>query len=128
MSTPKYFQATPVIGFETDHADHCYTLDVHQAEMQENGEAERILYRAAPEPTTHFFYCHHYGEPYETSEGGCGKVCDHYTPRNGRSGRCRHHGHCYTADHERTKLLRSSTTTRSPEPCAADPDHTSKDV
>jgi hypothetical protein len=110
MSKALYFRATPSPGFPCDHEETCTTLAVHRQAMQDNGETERLLYRAVPDRSNQYFWCHQLQEVGTKEDGGCGLQCKHYAPRNGRSGRCRHHGHCYTADHERSKILRCTPT------------------
>lgn len=106
MSRALYFLATPTPGYPADHAETCHTLDSHRAAMVENGEEERILYRAVPDPSTAYFWCHAFHAPCSKDLSTCGQECPLYAPRNGSNGRCRHHGHCYTADPQRTKVLR----------------------
>jgi len=38
-----------------------------------------------------FFWCRFYEEPMDKTEGGCGKNCEGYKPRNGFNGCCRHY-------------------------------------
>lgn len=104
MSNAKlYFRASPQAGFPLNHDEMAYTLAQHRAEL-EPGET-RTLYRARPVPTTHFFWCRHHQEAGATEDGGCGRECPAYAPRNGRNGRCRHHGPCYEADPEETLTI-----------------------
>lgn len=42
---------------------------------------------------TGYFYCSEYDEVGEV--GNCGKRCDEYEPRNGKSGICKHHRPVY---------------------------------
>ncbi len=42
-----------------------------------------------------YFFCKHFGSVGEVGQG-CGKSCEAYKPRNGKSGRCIHSGYCYT--------------------------------
>lgn len=42
-----------------------------------------------------FFYCQEHGEVGMTGDMNCGSFCKEYRPRNGKSGRCKHHRNCY---------------------------------
>ena len=80
--------------FASKDAEFCHELDHHLDELRMDGGGEHTLYLARPIPTKDFFWCHAHQECGESRQG-CGRECDHYAPRNGKSGRCRHHGHCY---------------------------------
>lgn len=85
--------------FANHEAEHCHTVEEHKDQMRENGETTRTLYRARPLPTTHFFWCKQHQECGESGpNNGCGTSCSDYEPRNGKSGRCRHHANCYEPD------------------------------
>jgi hypothetical protein len=75
--------------------ESCYKLDYHIDYMLENGISEINLYLAKRETNAPFFFCKHFGEVGEKSEGGCGKLCNGYDPRNGNSGVCKHYGYTY---------------------------------
>lgn len=97
MSKPKYFASRD--------AEECYTLDVHEDNLRADGGGERTLFLAKPVPTSQgYFWCHAHHEAYENE--GCGVQCGDYQPRNGKNGRCRHHGHCYEAT-EKTKVIKA---------------------
>ncbi len=75
--------------------DTCYKLKSQIDYMIEHGLTTMDLYLAERVTDTDYFYCRHFGEVGEKSEGGCGKICDAYKSRNGRSGVCRHYGYTY---------------------------------
>lgn len=50
--------------------------------------AEIELYEAVPGKESGFFWCRDVGLPGE--DGDCGKLCDGYAPKNGKTGMCRH--------------------------------------
>lgn len=87
MSNPFYFDSLD--------AEMCYPLSHHKDNMRFDGVTEKVLYRAKPMPLSDGFWCKEYDEVGEDSKDCCGLQCDGYAPRNGKSGRCRHHRHCY---------------------------------
>lgn len=76
--------------FRSEDSENCYTLDHHLAEAREEGLSEIELFKAIPDIVDGFFYCRAVGECSE--EGHCGKECEDYAPKNGKSGMCRHKG------------------------------------
>jgi len=75
----------------------CHTKNDILEEMWDRGLNELIVYEAIRELHTPYFFCKHYNEIGLTIEGeiGCGKECEGYKPRNGKSGCCQHRGFCY---------------------------------
>ena len=72
----------------------CYPIDYYK-ELIINGEYKEIeLTEAKIEYGTGYFFCTEYLEHGEVGEG-CGKVCEHYSPRNGKNGRCRYSNNVY---------------------------------
>lgn len=53
------------------------------------------LYEAIPSDIEDFFFCRDTAEVSEI--GSCGRFCEGYAPRNGKSGICKHKGRLYTA-------------------------------
>lgn len=66
-------------------------------EMKERGLCEIEVYEAKRELGTTYFFCKAVGLVSEHGDGfdDCGKSCDLYEPRNGKSGCCKHRGFCY---------------------------------
>lgn len=82
--------------FRSDDSDgNCYTIKQIKEDMKEQGISELKVFEAIREVGGDYFYCKKYYEIGDKSEGGCGKICDEYKPRNGKSGRCIHHSHTY---------------------------------
>lgn len=75
--------------------ENCYPLSYFKQEMKDNGLSKMTVFEAKADKSNDYFYCKEYNEVGEKSEGGCGKVCDKYKPRNGKNGRCAHSGYCY---------------------------------
>jgi hypothetical protein len=70
------------------HEDLCYSLDFHKEYMKENGLKELKLWPAKIVISS-YFYCQHFEAIGE--KGTCGKQCNAYQPRNGKSGICKHY-------------------------------------
>lgn len=67
----------------------CYMLQKHIQDMDDAMIDVLHLHEAKPVYNTDYFYCSHYQEIGDKAQGTCGKMCDHYAPRNGKSGRCK---------------------------------------
>jgi len=80
--------------FREDDAS-CWKLDAHVDYMLFNGITEMDLYLAERETKAPYFFCRHFGEVGEKSEGGCGNLCKAYIARNGKGGCCKHYGYTY---------------------------------
>lgn len=80
--------------FKIEDDEHCFPLDYH-IETAEPEEKEIILYEAKMEVGEPYFWCSVHDLVGEVGEG-CGKECEHYKPRNGKSGRCRFSKNCYS--------------------------------
>jgi len=80
--------------FRQDDAS-CFKLDAHIDYMLLNGINEMDLFFAERETNAPYFFCKHFGEVGEKSEGGCGSLCKGYEAKNGKSGACKHYGYTY---------------------------------
>ena len=88
--------------FRNEDCERCYTLDYHMEQARADGLTEIELFTAIPEKVKGIIWCKAVDE---CGEGGCcGKQCEHYDPRNGKSGICKHQGKLYTPD-EKVKFL-----------------------
>lgn len=74
----------------------CFTKDYFLEKMKERGLKELELTEAIIDIGGEFFFCKAIGEVGEKSEGGCGKECKLYEPRNGKSGICKEWRHSRT--------------------------------
>ena len=90
--------------FQKD-SERCYNLKYHYNYMKENNIKEMQVFLAKKEVNSPYFFCLHYYETGEKMEGGCGKVCDFYEPRNKKSGICKHTGYTYERT-DKVKLLK----------------------
>lgn len=83
-------------SIEEDDGEFCYTLEHWKEYADEDGETKLTLYAAVREVGADGFYCRAHGECYLKDDGGCGKFCNEYEPRNGKNGICKHYRNTYT--------------------------------
>lgn len=79
--------------FRTEDDERCYPLDYHLTDAKDEGLTEIELFESIPIRVDGMFWCKavdEYGE-----DGICGRQCEQYEPKNGKSGMCRHKGHFY---------------------------------
>ena len=88
--------------FSSDNEESCHTLDYFRESILSGDEL--TVYPAKMIVGGGFFYCRYVEDVGEVGEG-CGKVCDWYSPRNGKNGRCRHSANCYEPDYSKPKIL-----------------------
>jgi len=81
--------------FYEEDGELCYGLDSIKDMIADDFLEEKEVWLAKRMTGEDFAWCTHYAEPLMKGEGTCGKVCDHYKPRNGKSGICNHQGYCY---------------------------------
>jgi len=84
--------------------ESCYDLQYHIDYMIEHGIQEMEVFEAVPEFGTGYFFCKHFSEVGLSGEETCGSHCEAYKPRNGKNGRCVHHGYVY--EFGKSKLIR----------------------
>ena len=81
--------------------DLCYPKKIIVDAMKEDEIGELIVFEAKIMRGGSYFYCTNFFEIGDKDEGGCGKFCEAYKPRNKKSGRCVHSSNCYEcADNE----------------------------
>lgn len=74
--------------FRGEFDEMCFRLHYHLSDAKSEGLTEIELFEAIPEKVGGMFWCRAVLEP--TEEGYCGKQCEEYEPKNGKSGMCRH--------------------------------------
>lgn len=79
--------------FETEDSEICYTKEHFVEVMKEESLTEIEVIEAKRTKDNEYFWCTYFGEVGE--KGYCGKACKEYTPRNGKSGNCKHNGSLY---------------------------------
>ena len=85
MTKPKFYFR--------DNDECCYAKEYHLSDAKDEGLKEVELFEAIPEKVSGMFWCRAVSE--STEEGYCGKQCDEYSPKNGKSGMCRFKGYFY---------------------------------
>jgi len=86
--------------YRTESGEKYYTLNKHVDDMREHELDELTLHEAEREIDGQYMWCSlHNGEIERKrynhyADTGCGKDCEDYKPRNGRSGICHHLTHC----------------------------------
>ena len=94
----------PLYSIKGQESDHCYELEYFHAMLRDGfgpGIFENVNQLELEEwkaniPGDGTFWCKEDGEAYESSESYCGIQCHAYSPRNGKSGRCRWHSAAYS--------------------------------
>ena len=77
--------------FKEFDSEMCYTKEYFVSYINEKGLKELEVYEAEKEKCSGVFWCKinfFYGDD---SAEYCGKQCDNYKPRNGKSGCCKHY-------------------------------------
>lgn len=81
--------------FEKD-GEICRTIKHWKCIMRERGLTQLHLFEAKIVYGESFFWCSWYQEVGDRDyDRPCGRSCEKYTPRNGKSGRCVHHKNTY---------------------------------
>ena len=79
-------------SLKSEGSDICYELEYFTEMLKEDDHNNSyVLEIWEQEIGTGIFWCREEGEAFESSEGVCGLECSAYSPRNGKSGRCRKH-------------------------------------
>lgn len=81
--------------FFIPNQEYCTKLEWYVKDMVENEIEEMEVILAKRETDVPYFYCRYYCEVGDKNEGGCGRMCKGYQPKNGKSGVCKHYGHTY---------------------------------
>lgn len=89
---------------EKDNCDLCHPLSYFRDKIKEEELSELVLYEAKMNTNSGYFYCREFQDVGEVGET-CGKFCDKYSPRNGKSGRCRFSANLYEMT-DRVKILK----------------------
>jgi hypothetical protein len=72
--------------------------------MAENNLKELELTLAEKEKDSDFFLCKKVMDVGE--KGNCGKICDFYDPRNGKSGICKHYSNNIFEETDEKKIIK----------------------
>lgn len=82
--------------FEVGNEENCYPRQYFQELANDRGMVVNIQ-KAKVQYGNGYFYCDEFGEVGEVGNGECGILCSSYSPRNKKSGRCRHSKNTYVA-------------------------------
>lgn len=90
--------------FRDEEDEFCYTKASIIEQMKNEG-ITKLTVIEAQRTDVDYFFCKEFDTVGERGEG-CGKECEAYIPRNGKSGICKHWRHCYEpTDNELTITL-----------------------
>ena len=77
----------------SEHDENCYPLQYWIDYVKDNEIPELTVYEARSDKNTDYMFCKENQEVGE--KGNCGKQCDDYKPKNGKSGACIYLGKVY---------------------------------
>ena len=92
--------------------DDFNSLDHYKEKIQTEDREFIILELGKIEYGTEYFYCAEFGEVGLKEDSECGISCKKYSPRNGKSGRCKYNHNCYTTTSEVYRLTRDGKLTK----------------
>jgi hypothetical protein len=75
--------------------ERCYPLENLKSRGSLMGLRQITVTKAIPINDKDIFYCQALDFAGLKLEGECGKSCNSYSPKNGKSGMCRYQGKCY---------------------------------
>ena len=81
--------------FEEENGESCWDIGEFQDRIQD-GEKEIFLREAKRDFGSGFMWCKEDCECVESGDDICGRSCENYKPRNGKSGRCVHLDNTFT--------------------------------
>ena len=84
--------------------EFCWDIKFIKRKMQIEGYTELTVYEAKPERIEDVFFCREFGE--WGDKGECGKSCDKYSPRNKKSGCCKHYSNISYEATDKTKIIK----------------------
>lgn len=90
--------------FKLEDDEMCYSIEHFQDIMRDNGLTEMEVFKAVIHSDRFYFWCKSFREFIERHDI-CGKDCDFYSPRNGKSGCCVHQVNGYQAGEKVTIKL-----------------------
>ena len=77
--------------FENNDYEFCFPEAYFQDLMKENWLYEIEVFEAEKYKIGHIFWCKEFQAIGETELDQCGRECKLYSPRNGKSGACKHY-------------------------------------
>jgi hypothetical protein len=88
--------------FEHKDSEFCFSKEYFIEKAKEAGLNEVELFLAEEEKIDGIFYCKEF--QLITESGICGKCCENYNPRNGRSGICKSKSNALFYPSEKIKI------------------------
>ena len=86
--------------------EFCYPLQKHLDDAKEEGLETIELYEAIPDDSIKgFFFCNHFNMVSEKEKDTCGRTCEGYAPRNGKSGICKYKKKCMSWSDEKKSFI-----------------------
>ena len=98
--------------FKTNVDERCLPLSYFTWLMDFDYLHDLTLYEAERQDVDGFFWCREYEAPMDKNEGGCGKDCEFYIPRNGKSGCCKHYSLKFYEPSDKVKILHKGKTSK----------------
>jgi hypothetical protein len=77
--------------FKNKDSEICYNKKYFDEYMTEKGLKEMGVFEAIKYKSSDVFWCQVECLPGDDSQDTCGKQCNNYAPRNGKSGCCRYY-------------------------------------
>jgi hypothetical protein len=80
---------------DDENSETCHPKDHFTDKMFDEELSEITVFEAVRDVGSGVFYCREHGEVGDSGDANCGKECNKYKPRNGRSGICKSHSPSY---------------------------------
>lgn len=92
--------------FQENDDGRCHPLSYFKWLLKYEDLDELTIYEAQRQDVVGFFWCKGYQTDMDKSESECGKGCEKYSPRNGKSGCCRHYSLKFYEPSGKTQTIR----------------------
>ena len=99
--------------FRNEASEMCYTLNYHMEQARDDGLTEIELFTAIHVKVEGIIWCEAFDKCGDN--GCCGRQCEDYKPRNGKSGICKHQGKLYVPDEKVKFLVKSEEEKKEPQ-------------
>jgi hypothetical protein len=93
--------------FYNEGDEICVSIESIKEMMIDDELTEKTVSEAVIDPDKSYFWCTETGDAGLSDEGTCGKYCEYYKPRNGKSGVCLFHRRCRTPGKEITVKIKA---------------------
>ena len=92
--------------FEYINSEICYPLKYFKDKMKDEEIEKMTLYEGEKTYVLGYFWCREFMFPCEKGQDTCGKDCEFYKPKNGKSGCCKHYSNVFYEPSEKIKILK----------------------